>query len=299
MVFSKIKNKLSKSRDNLSYKIGTALKMHPKLDDALWEELEEILISADTGVDATLEIVEETRSIAIKEKSSPENIKDILISTIAKKFNTSETKIFKRPKQIILIVGINGVGKTTSIAKLTGLAEKKGSKIILAAADTFRAAAIEQLTLWAQRLNVNVISHQRGSDAAAVVYDAIAAAKARDADYVIADTAGRLHTQSNLMEELKKIKRIANNEAGDFEVVTLLVLDANTGQNALVQAMTFNQSLGVDEILISKMDSTAKGGILISIAKETSIPVGYLGLGEGIDDIEEFNPDEFSKALIK
>jgi fused signal recognition particle receptor len=299
MVFSKIKGKLTKSRENISHKIGSALKMHPKLDEGLWEELEEILISADTGVESALEIVEETKSRAIRDKVSPEEVKNILTEVVAQRVKTKESKVLKSSKQIILVVGVNGVGKTTSIAKLARLAAAKSEKIILAAGDTFRAAAIEQLTLWAERLKLTVISHQRGGDAAAVVYDAIAAAKARGADYVISDTAGRLHTQSNLMEELKKVKRITDKESGDFEVVTLLVLDANTGQNALAQAVTFNESLKIDEIMLSKMDSTAKGGILVSIAKETGIPVGYLGLGEGVDDIAVFDPEEYAKALIQ
>lgn len=297
-MFSKIKNKLTKSRENITHRLGAALRLHPKLDEALWEELEEILISSDTGVDAAIQIIEQTKSTAIKEKASPEDIKKILSRVIADNLKTAEPKTLKKARQIILLVGVNGTGKTTSIAKLANLAIKSEDKVILAAGDTFRAAAIEQLTLWGERLGCTVISHQRESDSAAVIFDAIKAAQAREVDYIIADTAGRLHTQQNLMEELKKIKRITDKEAGDYEVVVLLVLDANIGQNALIQAKTFNEALDVDEILIAKMDSTSKGGILISIVKETEIPVGYLGVGEGLDDIIPFSADDFAEALI-
>ena len=298
MVFSKLKERLTRSRENISYKLGTSLKLHPKLDDALWEEIEEVLISADVGVDSTVKIVEQSRREVVKQKAGPGEVNGILRQVISDNLKTGEPKTLKTKKQIILVTGVNGTGKTTTIAKLAEKAIKRGDSVILAAADTFRAAAIEQLTLWAQRLNCQIISHQRGSDAAAVVYDAVSAVRSRKADYLIVDTAGRLHTQTNLMEELKKIKRIADKEAGEYEVVVVIVLDANTGQNALIQAKTFNEALNVDEIILTKLDSTAKGGIVIAITDETSIPIGWTGLGEKISDLEPFDPQEFASALL-
>jgi len=299
-IFKRLKKGLSKSRTNITEKITTAIKRSPKLDEVFWEDLEEALISSDVGFEATVEIVDKLRADAKKQRlKESADIQSLLIENITEILSVGKSKILKDDKQIIIVFGVNGTGKTTTIAKLYNLAKSKGKESILAAADTFRAAAIEQLEIWANRLSAKIVKHERGSDPAAVVYDSIKAADARNSDYVIADTAGRLHTQANLMDELKKIKRVATEKAGDYTVKTLLVLDANTGQNALVQTKLFNEALGVDEIALAKMDGTAKGGIVIAIAKEFRIPISFIGIGEGIDDIEEFDPKSFSEALFQ
>ncbi len=280
--------------------LNTAFRRHPKIDDLFWEELEEILIGADVGFEATLEIVDSLKEAVKREKlSDSEAINGYLSDEIARILAVGQPAILRDNKQIIIVLGVNGAGKTTTIAKLTNLAKNKGKSTLLAAADTFRAAAIEQLEQWANKSDVKIVKQERGSDPAAVVYDSIASAASRDTDCVIVDTAGRLHTQANLMEELKKIKRVAESKAGEYTVKTLLVLDANIGQNALAQTSLFNEALGVDEIALTKMDGTAKGGIIIAIAKNFSIPVSFIGFGEQIDDLQEFDSKEFANALIE
>jgi len=298
-IFNKLKKGLSKSRQNLSDGLTSAFKRHPKIDDLFWENLEEVLLASDVGFEAAMDIVDALK-IEVKKNRLHESsdITGALAEQISSSLSVAEPSILKDNKQIIVVLGVNGVGKTTTIAKLSGLAQGKGKKVLLAAADTFRAAAIEQLEIWAGRVSARIVKHERGSDPAAVVFDSVTAAKAGDYDYVIADTAGRLHTQINLMEELKKIKRVAASQAGDYTVKTLLVLDANTGQNALAQTELFNEALGVDEIALTKMDGTAKGGIIIAIAKKFDIPVSFIGIGEKLDDLQVFDAKTFSQALM-
>jgi len=299
-IFNRLKKGLSKSRQNLSDGLTSAFTRHPKIDDLFWENLEEVLLASDVGFEATLDIVDALKSEVKKQRlHESSEITEVMAEQISAILTVGEPSILKEPKQIIIVLGVNGVGKTTTIAKLTNLAQGNGKKVLLAAADTFRAAAIEQLEIWAGRVSARIVKHERGSDPAAVVFDSITAAKAGGYDCVIADTAGRLHTQTNLMEELKKIKRVAEAQAGEYTVKTLLVLDANTGQNALAQTELFNEALGVDEIALTKMDGTAKGGIIIAIAKKFDIPVSFIGIGEQLDDLQEFDAQSFSDALLK
>jgi len=299
-LLDRFKKGLSKSRETFTSGLTSAFKRHPKIDELFWENLEEVLISGDVGFEATMEIVDNLRAAAKKERlKESEDLWSHLTKKIAEMLKIGEPSILKAEKQVVLVIGVNGSGKTTTIAKLAHKLKDADKSCLLAGADTFRAAAIEQLEKWAERVQVRMIKHERGSDPAAVVFDSINAAKAGEIDYVLGDTAGRLHTQKNLMEELKKIKRVAERQAGDYSVKTLLVLDANTGQNALAQTKLFNDELGVDEIALTKMDGTAKGGIIIAIAKNFNIPVSFIGIGEKIDDLQEFNPELFAKALVE
>ena len=298
--FDKLKSGLQKTRKSISEKIDTVLGSFTKIDEELFEELEEVLITADIGVETTMEIIERLKK-EVKHKRITDTyyVKEelkLIVSDILKQ-GSGKIDTSKKPL-VLLVIGVNGVGKTTSIAKIANLYKKQGKKVIVAAADTFRAAAIEQLDLWANKVGVSIIKHTKGSDPGAVVFDAVKAVNARDTDILICDTAGRLHTKKNLMEELKKIYRVIEKGIPNAEIKTLLVLDATTGQNAISQAKTFKEAVGIDGLILTKLDGTAKGGIVIAINKELDVPVYLIGVGEGVDDLQEFNPDEFAKALF-
>lgn len=299
--FEKLISGLTKTRDNLKSGIDSLFSGFSEIDEDFYEELEEILIMADIGVNTTEKIIENLR-----EKVKEQKIKEIavcrqlLIDSIKEQMRVNETAYeFENSRSVVLLIGVNGVGKTTSVGKLAGQLKAQGKKVIVAAADTFRAAAIEQLTEWANRANVEIISGQEGGDPASVVYDAVNAAKARKADVLICDTAGRLHNKKNLMEELKKINRIIDREFPDAHRETLVVLDGTTGQNALAQAKQFGEVAELTGIVLTKLDGTAKGGIAIAIQSEMNIPVKYIGIGEKIDDLQKFNADSFVDALFE
>ena len=298
--FNKLKDGLSKTRDGFTDKINEVLKLAITIDDDLYEELEEVLIMADIGMDTTVEIIDRLKDKIRKEKINEvemvypalkEVIKDMLLEGV-------EEEEYNGEKKVLLVIGVNGVGKTTSIGKLAAKNKEEGKKVLLAAADTFRAAAIDQLEVWSQRANVELIKHEEGSDPAAVVFDAIQAAKARNTDLLICDTAGRLHNKKNLMNELSKINRIIDREFSEAKKETLLVLDGTTGQNAIIQAKQFMEACPIDGIILTKLDGTAKGGVVISIKQTLNIPVRYIGVGEGIDDLQEFDAESFAEALF-
>ncbi|MBE7047258.1 MAG: signal recognition particle-docking protein FtsY [Ruminococcaceae bacterium] len=296
----KLKKGLEKTRESFSTKVDSVFKMFKKVDEELFEELEEALISADVGVDTSLYIIEELRK-KVKEKHLTEaeevkiEIKEI-ISTILTSID-STMNISSTPS-VIMVIGVNGVGKTTSIGKMAANYKAQGKKVILGAGDTFRAAAIDQLAVWAERAGVDIIKHEEGSDPGAVMFDTIAAAKKRGADLIIFDTAGRLHNKKNLMDELKKIYKIIERELPDASKEVLLVLDATTGQNAINQAHQFGEATDITGIVLTKLDGTAKGGIVIAIAHEQNIPVKFVGVGEAVDDLEPFVASDFASALI-
>ena len=270
------------------------------VDEDFFEELEESLILSDMGMDTTMEAVEELRS-RVKERKikEPEEVKACLREILVEMLNTAGTGLDLTGKPaVILMIGVNGVGKTTTIGKLASRLKKDGNRVLLAAGDTFRAAAGEQLNIWADRAGVDIIRHGEGSDPAAVVFDAMNAAKARKSDVVLVDTAGRLHNKQNLMNELNKIRRVIDREGAESSKEILLVLDATTGQNGLIQAKQFGQSAGITGIVLTKLDGTAKGGIVLAIAKELGVPVKFVGLGEGIDDLQPFSAEEFVQALV-
>ncbi|MDH4206740.1 MAG: signal recognition particle-docking protein FtsY [Desulfobacteraceae bacterium] len=297
--FKRLKNGLSKTREILTTDINDLFTGKRKIDDELLEELEELLITSDIGVQTTMDLIQ---SISIKssEISGPDQLKNVLREKILELLNATmkpSQEIVDKP-HVIMVIGVNGVGKTTTIGKLAARFSASGKKVIIAAADTFRAAAIEQLTIWADRAGVDIIKHKDMSDPAAVAYDGIQAAVARDADIVLVDTAGRLHTRKNLMEELKKIKRTISNKLPGAPHEILLILDATTGQNALSQAQLFNDALDVTGIALTKLDGTAKGGIVVSICNALEIPLNYIGVGEKIEDLQEFDPAEFVNALF-
>ena len=293
--FNKLKQSLSKTRENFSEKIDSLLKFTKKIDDETFDELEELLIASDVGVNTTLKLMETLRENS-KRIKSPEELKQKLKEEIINLF--PETQISLPSPTIMLVVGVNGVGKTTSIGKLAHKYKSQGKKVILAAADTFRAAAIDQLEIWGNRVGVDVIKHQEGADPASVLFDALQAGKARKADLIICDTAGRLHTKKNLMEELKKLYRVCQKEYPEANITSLMVLDATTGQNALIQAKTFKEAVDFQGIILTKLDGTAKGGIVVAIASELNIPVWYIGIGEGIEDLQEFDPQAFVDAIF-
>ncbi len=298
--FSKLVAGLSKTRNNIVAGIESIFTGFSNIDDEFYEELEEILIMADLGINTTGAIIEDLKKKVKENKiKEPKECKDLLIQSIMEQMKVGETAYeFESRKSIVLLIGVNGVGKTTSVGKLAGQLKDKGKKILVAAADTFRAAAIEQLTEWANRAGVEIIAQQEGSDPAAVIYDAVTAAKARDTDVLICDTAGRLHNKKNLMEELKKIDRVIAREYPDAYRETLVVLDGTTGQNALAQAKQFNEVADITGIILTKLDGTAKGGIAIAIQAELGIPVKYIGIGEHIDDLQKFNAEDFVNALF-
>ena len=279
--------------------VEQVLKSFTKIDEELFEELEEALIMSDIGVETSVYIIEQVRNIVKTEKiSDVTEIKNVIIKVITEMLEKDDTELDLKSPSVILVIGVNGVGKTTTIGKLTHNFKEQNKKVILAAADTFRAAAIDQLQIWGERSKVDVIKHQENSDPGAVVFDAVQAAKARNADILICDTAGRLHNKKNLMEELRKISKIINREYSEANVEVFLVLDATTGQNALQQAKLFKEVADITGIVLTKLDGTAKGGIIIAIKNELKIPVRYIGVGEGIDDLQKFNASEFSKALF-
>ena len=298
--FSRLVAGLTKTRDSFVSGIDSIFSGFSSIDDDFYEELEEILIMGDIGVRATQEILENLQQ-KVKENhiKQPEECKELLIQSIKEQMEVGETAYrFEHEKSVVLVVGVNGVGKTTSVGKLAGKLKAQGRKVVLAAADTFRAAAGAQLEEWAHRAGVDMIGGQEGADPAAVVYDAVAAAKARKADVLLCDTAGRLHNKKNLMEELKKINRIIDKEYPDAFRETLVVLDGTTGQNALAQAKQFMEVADITGIILTKMDGTAKGGIAVAIQSELGIPVKYIGVGETIDDLQKFDSEQFVDALF-
>ena len=298
--FAKIKMGLSKTRDSILNGVEQVLSSFSKIDEELFEELEEALIMSDIGVETSIYIMEKVREIVKSEKiKEVEEVKNVIIRVISDILEEETEEFTLKSPSVLLIIGVNGVGKTTTIGKLASNYKNEGKKVILAAGDTFRAAAIDQLQVWGDRSGIDVIKHQEGSDPAAVVFDAIKAGQARGADLLICDTAGRLHNKKNLMEELKKIARIVNRENPDAQVETLLVLDATTGQNALQQAKLFSEVADITGIVLTKLDGTAKGGVVIAIKNELKIPVRFIGVGEGIEDLRPFDAKEFSKALFE
>ncbi|MDR1688515.1 MAG: signal recognition particle-docking protein FtsY [Clostridiales bacterium] len=298
--FQKIKNGLAKTRQNIIGNVENVLAAFTKIDDDLFEELEEALIMADVGVTTSGKIITLVKNRVKHERvTDVSEIKTILAGEITKILTEGEPEAFNHPyPAVFLIIGVNGAGKTTSIGKLTSFYKSKGKKVLLAAGDTFRAAAIDQLEVWAKRNAVEMIKHAENSDPAAVVFDAVNAAKARAADVLICDTAGRLHNKKNLMEELKKINRVIEREYPEACFEVFLVLDATTGQNALRQAQLFKETANITGIILTKLDSTAKGGIVIAVKDELGIPVRFVGVGEGLDDMREFSAADFAKALF-
>ena len=298
--FSRLVEGLNKTRENIVSGIDSIFSGFSAIDDDFFEELEETLIMGDIGIQTTMTIMEDLRK-KVKEQhiKDPSQCKQLLIDSIRSQMDLGENAYeFENRQSVVLVIGVNGVGKTTSVGKLAGQLKDEGKKVVLAAADTFRAAAIEQLTEWANRAGVEIIAQQEGSDPAAVIYDAVAAAKSRKADVLICDTAGRLHNKKNLMEELRKINRIIEKEYPDAYRETLVVLDGTTGQNALVQAKQFMEVADITGIILTKLDGTAKGGIAVAIQAELGLPVKYVGVGEKIDDLQKFNSTDFVNALF-
>jgi fused signal recognition particle receptor len=298
--FARLKEGLSKTRNNIVSGIDSVFSGFSSIDEDFYEELEEILIMGDIGVNATTEIIERLKT-QVKEKhiKEPSDCKQLLIDSIKEQMRVDETAYeFEKRQSIIMVIGVNGVGKTTSVGKLAGKLKADGKKVIIAAADTFRAAAGDQLAEWADRAGVPMIGGNEGADPASVVYDAVNAAKARGVDVLLIDTAGRLHNKKNLMEELKKMNRIVDREFPDAYRENLIVLDGTTGHNALVQAREFGEVADLTGIILTKMDGTAKGGIAVAIQSELKVPVKYIGVGETIDDLQKFNSDDFVNALF-
>ena len=299
--FSRLVAGLAKTRENIVSGMDSIFSGFSSIDEEFYEELEETLIMGDMGIQTTMAVIEDLKK-TVKERhlKDPAQCRQVLIDSIREKMDLGENAYeFENRKSVVLVIGVNGVGKTTSIGKLADQLKSGGKGVILAAADTFRAAAIEQLAEWADRAGVELIAQKEGSDPAAVIYDAIAAAKSRNADVLICDTAGRLHNKKNLMEELKKINRIIDKEYPEAYRETLVVLDGTTGQNALVQARQFMEAADITGIILTKLDGTAKGGIAVAIQSELGIPVKYVGVGEKIDDLQKFNSADFVNALFQ
>ena len=299
--FDKLKQGLAKTRNSVSEQVNNVFSVFVKVDEELFENLEEALIMADLGMETSVELIDELRDRVKKKHITDGNlVKEELYSVITDAICEidSDMKLDTTPS-VILVIGVNGVGKTTSIGKMASYYKSQGKKVMLAAADTFRAAAIDQLDIWAKRSGCDIIKHNEGSDPAAVVFDACNAAKARGADILICDTAGRLHNKKNLMAELEKINRVIDREMPGASRENLLVLDATTGQNAVSQAKLFSEVSELTGIVLTKLDGTAKGGIVVSIAKEQSLPVKFVGVGEGIEDLQIFQPHDFAKALFE
>lgn len=298
--FEKLKNGLKKTKDSMMGRIESLLHSFTKIDEDLFEELEETLILSDIGVNTSVKICDILRERVKKEGvKEPEKIKDMLKEVITEMLGEEQPLDMSTTPSVILVIGVNGVGKTTTIGKLSYSLHNEGKKVIVAAADTFRAAAIDQLEVWTQRAGVDIIKHNEGSDPASVVFDALAAAKSRNADVVICDTAGRLHNKKNLMDELKKISRIVHQQAEGCALEVLLALDATTGQNAVNQAKQFNEVADITGIILTKLDGTAKGGIIISITDDLKIPVKLVTVGEKIDDLQPFCAKDFVDALFE
>lgn len=298
--FTRLQEGLSKTRDNIAKGIDNVFNGFSSIDDDFYEELEETLIMGDIGVNATSKIMDKLRE-QVKEKKikEPSACKQLLIDDIREQMKTNENAYdFENKKTIIFIIGVNGVGKTTSVGKLASIFKKQGKKVLIAAADTYRAAATEQLKEWADRAETPIIMGKEGADPASVIYDAVGAFKARNLDILIVDTAGRLHNKKNLMEELAKMNRIIDKELPDVWRENFIVLDGTTGQNALSQAKEFGEAANLTGIILTKLDGTAKGGIAVAIVSELNIPVKYIGVGEGIDDLQRFDSDEFVNALF-
>ena len=298
-LFSKIKEGLKKTRDGIVGQIDSMLKSFTKIDEELFEELEELLVMGDVGVGTAGRICNALRDrVKLEGLKDPNEIHRLLHEIVADMLRGGEELTLNTKPSIILVIGVNGVGKTTTIGKIAARLQSEGKKVVLAAADTFRAAAIDQLEIWAERARCDIVKQMEGSDPAAVVFDAISAAKSRNADVVICDTAGRLHNKKNLMDELSKISRVVHKACGTASVETLLVLDAITGQNAISQASQFIDAAGATGIVLTKLDGTAKGGAVISIKAKLGLPVRFVGVGEGMDDLMEFDPDAFVDALF-
>lgn len=298
--FSRLKQGLSKTRDNIVHGMDSVFKGYSHIDEEFYEELEEVLIMGDIGVNATGEIMERLRKQVKEQKiKEPQECRELLISNIKEQMRVGETAYeFENRQSVILVIGVNGVGKTTSVGKLAGKLKDNGKRVLIAAADTFRAAAVEQLEEWSNRAGVEIIKANTGSDPASVIFDAVNAAKSRNVDVLICDTAGRLHNKRNLMEELKKINRIIEREFPDAHRENLIVLDGTTGQNALMQAREFGEVADLTGIILTKMDGTAKGGIAVAIQSELKVPVKYIGVGESIDDLQKFDSEQFVNALF-
>lgn len=299
--FDKLKAGLKKTSEAITNQVNNVFSTFVKVDEELFESLEEALIMADLGVETSTYIIDELRDrVKHKHINDGNDVKNELQNVIADILNEQDTKMhLDTTPSVILVIGVNGVGKTTSIGKLATHYKNQGKKVLLAAADTFRAAAIDQLDIWAQRSGCDIIKHQENSDPAAVVFDACAAAKARGTDVLICDTAGRLHNKKNLMAELEKISRVIGRELPGASRETLLVLDATTGQNAVSQAKLFSEAADITGIILTKLDGTAKGGIIIAISREQNMPVKFVGVGEGIDDLQEFDPNDFAGAVFE
>ncbi|HAK74320.1 MAG TPA: signal recognition particle-docking protein FtsY [Sporomusaceae bacterium] len=299
--FDKLKQGLEKTRKSFTEKIEQLVTGYAKIDDEFLDDLEAVLLSADVGVQTTNKLMADIRAgIKNKEIESPEQLQPFLQQRIKAILENglAETQLAEEAPTVIIVVGVNGVGKTTTIGKLGQFYHEQGKKVLFAAGDTFRAAAIDQLDIWATRIGAEVIKHSEGSDPAAVAYDAVQAAKARKSDVVIIDTAGRLHTKANLMEELKKNRRVVPREIPEAPHETLLVLDATTGQNAINQAKIFGDAVQLSGVVLTKLDGTAKGGVVIAVKAELGIPVKWIGVGEGVNDLRPFTPQEFSEALF-
>ena len=298
--FKRLVEGLTKTRNNIVSGIDSIFSGFSSIDDDFYDQIEEILIMGDLGINATTSIIEDLkRKVKEQHIKDPAECKELLIESIKEEMNVGETAYeFENRTSVVLVIGVNGVGKTTSIGKLAGKLKDQGKKVVLAAADTFRAAAGEQLVSWANRAGVEIISGQEGSDPGAIVYDAIQAAKARHADVLLVDTAGRLHNKKNLMAELGKLNRIIEKEYPEAYRETLVVLDGTTGQNALAQAKEFKEVADITGIILTKLDGTAKGGIAVAIHSELGIPVKYIGVGESIDDLQKFDANQFVNALF-
>ena len=298
-LFSKIKEGLKKTRESFSTSLDNMLGSYTEIDESLFEQLEELLVMADTGVPTAERICEEVKKrVKAQRVTDPTQIFEMLRETVAEMIAGDEELHVRTKPSIILVIGVNGVGKTTTIGKIASRLRQERKKVLLAAADTFRAAAADQLEIWADRAGVEIVRSREGADPGAVLFDSLQAAKARNVDVVFCDTAGRLHNKVNLMQELSKLRKIIDRETPDAAKETLLVLDATTGQNGLQQAKVFRETAGLTGIILTKLDGTAKGGICVAIAQELGVPVKFVGLGEGIDDLQPFDAKEYVNALI-
>ncbi len=298
--FEKLKAGLQKTKEAVFKQVSSLFSRYTVIDDDLYEELEEILITSDVGVNTTEEILDRLQDAVKAEKiTEPEDARKALMRILADMIGEGEPLNLSTTPAVVLVIGVNGVGKTTSIAKIANLLKNDGKTVLLAAADTFRAAAIDQIAVWADRVGVELIRHEEGSDPASVVFDAVNAAKSRHADVLIVDTAGRLHNKKNLMDELAKINRVITRELPDAARETLLILDATTGQNAVIQAAEFKNAADITGLVLTKLDGTAKGGIVFSIKEELDIPVKYIGVGEHMDDLQPFVAEDFVRAIFE